>query len=204
MKHKKPFYGSMGSISEATLRPQDLIRRFISELETLRLTRSELAKVREVIRASREEITFEVQGNYGQGFEAVCTEETRGEARQRLFEYDSNEPQYAHRVRRVREEITDSSAYWDEMAHEDLETLFDILNNHALPYFYFGAHPGDGADFGYWLSEEFESDFDGLKVSDLAEVPKAHSGEVLQVSDHGNMTLYAYTRGRAREVWALV
>lgn len=91
-----------------------------------------------------------------------------------------------------------------EDAGFDLEALFDALNNYALPYFYFGAHPGDGADYGFWLSEGFKDDFDGLKVSDTSEVPKGYTGEVLHVNDHGNMTLYAYSRGRAREIWAIV
>jgi|SRR5215469_6658843 len=82
--------------------------------------------------------------------------------------------------------------------------LFDALGAYALPYFYFGAHPGDGADYGYWLSENFDDDFDGLKVDDLAGVPKGFSGEVLVVNDHGNMSLYAYSRGRGREIWSIV
>lgn len=100
---------------------------------------------------------------------------------------------------------SESDAYWtDEVADFDLEELFDILDAHSLPYFSFGAHPGDGADFGWWLSESFEEDFDGLRVSDLSEVPSGHTGGVLLVNDHGNMTLYSYSRGRRREVWGVV
>lgn len=99
----------------------------------------------------------------------------------------------------------DNCDYWEsETASFDLEELFDILDAHSLPYFSFGAHPGDGADFGWWLSESFQEDFDGLKVSDLSEVPSAHTGEVLLVNDHGNLTLYVYSRGRRREVWGVV
>lgn len=45
-----------------------------------------------------------VQGNYGQGWEDVCAEDTYKEARVRLKEYRENEPEYRHRlvVRRVR------------------------------------------------------------------------------------------------------
>lgn len=95
--------------------------------------------------------------------------------------------------------------YYDsEDADFDLEALFDALNAYAGPYFYFGAHPGDGSDYGYWLSEFFEEDFDGLKVSDLAEIPTKYRGEVLEVNDHGNMTLYVATSRGLREVWAIV
>ena len=98
-----------------------------------------------------------------------------------------------------------SPAYFEsEQPGWDLEALFDALEAYCLPYFYFGAHPGDGADYGYWLSDEWEQGFDGLKVSDTSEVPRDYTGEVLLVNDHGNMTLYACTRGRLREVWAIV
>lgn len=112
----------------------------------------------------------------------------------------------AKRVQRIANgEFGDHDAYWtDETCDWDRDTLDTILNNHAAPYFYFGSHPGDGADLGYWLSESIPDDFDGLKVNDTSEVPRGYTGEVLHVNDHGNMTLYAASRGRLREVWAIV
>lgn len=98
-----------------------------------------------------------------------------------------------------------SGYYESEDACWDLnEFLLDALNEYAGPYFYFGAHPGDGADYGFWLSEDFEDEFDGLKASDTSEVPKDYRGEVLHVNDHGNMTLYVARAAGLREVWALV
>lgn len=91
-----------------------------------------------------------------------------------------------------------------EDADEDLQVLFDALDEYSAPYFYFGAHPGDGSDYGYWLSEGFEDDFDGLKVSDTSEIPAKYRGEVLHVNDHGNCTLYVKTARTLREVWAVV
>ncbi len=85
-----------------------------------------------------------------------------------------------------------------------LEDLFDALNEAAPAYAYFGAHPGDGSDYGFWLSEDFEQEFDGLKVGDTGEVPADYDGEVLHVSDHGNPTLYSANKGHLTEVWALV
>jgi hypothetical protein len=45
-----------------------------------------------------------VQGNYGQGWEDLTSEDNRTEARTRLREYNENEREYSHRLikRRVR------------------------------------------------------------------------------------------------------
>lgn len=83
--------------------------------------------------------------------------------------------------------------------------LIDALNEYAPEGFYFGAHPGDGSDFGFWLSEFYVDEFDGLKVSDTSEVPAAYKGLVLLVNDHGNASLYkASTGARLREIWSVV
>jgi len=88
----------------------------------------------------------------------------------------------------------------------DLEGLFDRLQAYALPYFYFGAHPGDGANYGFWLSEGFEYDFEGKKVSDLSEIKEEDwNQEILHVNDHGNTTLYfCNNKGELTEIWAVV
>jgi hypothetical protein len=55
-----------------------------------------------------------------------------------------------------------------EQAQETLVELADALNL-AAPFGYvFGAHPGDGSDFGFWLSEEWCDAFDdrGIHESD--------------------------------------
>ena len=84
--------------------------------------------------------------------------------------------------------------------------LQDALNEFAPPYAYFGAHERDGSDFGFWLDRDaLDESFDGLRVDDTGEVPRDYRGEVLLVNDHGNVTLYvAGSRGRLREVWAVV
>lgn len=99
--------------------------------------------------------------------------------------------------------ITDFAS---EEAGWTLEALFEALNEFAPPYFRFGAHEGDGADYGFWPSEDaLAHSFDGLKVNDVSYIPKDYRGEVLEINDHGNMTLYvAMSRGRLKEIWAIV
>jgi hypothetical protein len=93
---------------------------------------------------------------------------------------------------------------------EILEALQYALDEYAPAYGYFGAHSGDGADFGFWLHDDWQelAREDGvLFLSDLSEVPPTHCGRsyVCVVNDHGNATLYRLTRkGEAREVWGVV
>jgi hypothetical protein len=109
-------------------------------------------------------------------------------------------------IEQNRSEVGDDY-YTSDAALYDLDSLFDMLNEYAAPYFYFGAHPGDGADYGFWLSEDVAQDVKdngGLVVNDTSEVPADYSGEVLHVNDHGNTTLYTADNGKLTEVWAIV
>ena len=114
------------------------------------------------------------------------------------------EPDHRALIREIRASMEANGYFDSEDAGYDLDALFDALDRYSPPYFYFGANPGDGASYGWWLSEFFEEDFEGLRVSDLSEIPKGHTGEVLHINDHGNMSLYNVTRGRCRKVWGIV
>lgn len=89
-------------------------------------------------------------------------------------------------------------------AGDIIAKLEDALQEFAPPYCYFGSLEGDGADFGFWLSDDALNDFDGLRVDDASEVPADYVGEVLHTNDHGNITLYAADHGKLTEIWAIV
>ena len=44
--------------------------------------------------------------------------------------------------------------YQSEDASWDLEILFTLLDDRAPPGYYFGAHEGDGSDYGFWRIHE--------------------------------------------------
>jgi hypothetical protein len=90
-----------------------------------------------------------------------------------------------------------------------MEELFDALNSFAPDYGYFGAHPGDGADYGFWLSDDWDrmaKDDGVLFVSDWSDVPSDYTGGVAHVNDHGNATLAWIDAPGAdpREIWSVV
>ncbi len=98
----------------------------------------------------------------------------------------------------------DASEYVDELAQE--------LEHFAPPFCYFGASEGDGADFGFWVSED--SVREAVRSGEIAVVeddtrggrqdvlPKNYTGYRLHISDHGNYSLYEYVRGKnLGDVW---
>ncbi len=96
----------------------------------------------------------------------------------------------------------------DADADELIAELSDALQMFAPDYCDFGAHPGDGADFGFWLSEEWQQQArdDGVRFADdLADIPDDYRGLACVVNDHGNATLYAFdVTGARTEIWSVV
>ena len=143
LKHKV----TLGTVSHATMRPEDLIPAFVAELEY-----------------------------YGASIpNGLSVEATMP--------------------------VDEESSYWtmDEV-HYDLEALFDALNEIAPPYCYFGAHEGDGSDYGFWVSIE--------SIDDARDSACKHGdyeflddGNIIQVNDHGNITLMDAS---FNEIWAVV
>ena len=85
----------------------------------------------------------------------------------------------------------------DETISAAVDELAELLQYFAPPYCYFGAHDGDGSDFGYWPSWD---SIDELPKFD--ELPDELPGDdFVVVSDHGNATLYS---ADGLELWAIV
>jgi|GEM_PF-1419037 len=176
-KKRKPRY-SIGSVSSGTMRPEDLIPAFLSQLE------HELKYGPKQDRATRKA--------------------------------------HAALVRDITARMDELENYFDtDDASDDVAALEDALQSYAAPYFYFGAHPGDGADYGFWLSESWDDDvtpvdeldeqefksgafMPDIKVSDTSEVPKWFRGGVVHVNERGNVTLYVKSARKLTEVWGIV
>jgi hypothetical protein len=111
-------------------------------------------------------------------------------------------------------EAEECEDYATEEAAEIVNDLMDALNEYAPPYGYFGAHPGDGSDYGFWLDEEFQQRMRDDGVLELGagdEVPedelpaKGKTREVLFINDHGNAEFgYVDDAGKFTEVWSVV
>lgn len=75
-------------------------------------------------------------------------------------------PEYAQTINLIPSHAMedDDADFWEsEDAAYLLEDLFVILDSFAPEGYYFGAHIGDGSDFGYWISEEVIQDREKLE-----------------------------------------
>ena len=142
-----------GSISHGTLRTEDLLSAFSSELDW----------------------QFRRNGNY------FSLPENR-EKGHKIHELCGDcQDQYEE----------DSETLKDlDVADELIESLSNALEQFAPVYCYFGAHEGDGSDFGFWPSM---SEIEELPVYEDTDAAKeaGEENDFRVVNDHGNVTVYS-------------
>lgn len=141
---------SIGSISHGTLRTEDLLEAFSSELDW----------------------QFRRNGNF------FSLPENREAGRKINDLLGECQDQYDEDGETLKDE---------SLADELVESLSDALNQFAPPYCYFGAHEGDGSDFGFWPSSWGIDELPTVEGSDAA---KELSEDCKSVNDHGNVTVY--------------
>lgn len=61
-----------------------------------------------------------------------------------------------------------------------------------------------GDAMGFCIDTDTAIEHCDLRVEDTGDVPRGFSGLVIHVSDHGNVTAYRYSRGKSRELFAIV
>jgi hypothetical protein len=86
------------------------------------------------------------------------------------------------------------------------ETLFDALNELCPPFVYFGTHPGDGSDFGFWpdrdaIQEAIDPTSCLVRINANGDYVLEEDGVIVQVSDHGNVTVMDLERN---VIWSVV
>lgn len=127
-------------------------------------------------------------------------------------------PVFAAAVLRLEPETFMHSAQNPFPDDEQLAFFEHVLENLCPPFVYFGAHPDDGADFGFWpdwdaLEEERhystvapcdcgqDLDEDWCASNDKTQAYLEDSNIIVQVNDHGNVTVMDMNRN---ELWSIV
>ena len=170
---------SIGSISTGTLRTEDLLEAFAEELHRLDPA-SDLPEDVEKLRSSSHDME-----DSDDGFGEHCLS---------CGDYENDLDLLCSEAS---ERIREQASY---MVNEQ---LFDALNEFSPPFVYFGSHPGDGSDFGYWPDvDALEEEMRDAEDTDDADTKYLPDTNVLvQVSDHGNILVMDMDR---RELWSCV
>ena len=126
---------------------------------------------------------------------------------QDLLEAFANTLQQFNRTHPLLGEYLDIHANdaWDSDKAADLlnEGFFNALQEICPPFVYFGTLEGDGADFGFWPDRDALDDamhYGGGSDAD-GNITLSEDGVIVQVSDHGNVTVMDMER---HVIWSVV
>ena len=98
----------------------------------------------------------------------------------------------------------------DELQRRVVDRLMDELQDACPPFVYFGTLEGDGADFGFWPDMDRIEEEIGTTIqiaSSLSDFQAEHcwtladDGVIVNVSDHGNVTVMDMERN---VLWSVV
>jgi len=97
----------------------------------------------------------------------------------------------------------DDDKFWDsEDAMWDMEALTDALQTLCPPFVYFGTLEGDGSDFGFWPDRDSIEEIMPLdRTVGEGDDEITIDGVIVQVSDHGNVTVMDLERN---VLWSVV
>ena len=100
--------------------------------------------------------------------------------------------------------LDNTTAVSNPYVAEYLDWLTDALQEYCPPFIYFGTLEGDGADFGFWpdmdsLGEAMQRM--GMARGESDEERLEDDGVIVQVSDHGNVTVMDLERN---VIWSVV
>lgn len=113
----------------------------------------------------------------------------------------------------IEKEYDPANEDYAETSGELIQELSSELEYFAPEYVTFGTLEGDGAEFGFW--PDIESLKEGIREGEIlaqddskrgesVTPPKGYTGLYAHISDHGNISLYRYTRGKERYLWGAV
>ena len=110
----------------------------------------------------------------------------------------AGEPRWLNLV----EEARDDVFYADQDDQSVIDDLSDALNKFCPPFVYFGTLEGDGSDFGFWPDRDSIEEIMPLdRTVGEGDDEITIDGVIVQVSDHGNVTVMDLERN---VIWSVV
>lgn len=178
MKRHKPTTLPLGTISEGTLRPEDLIPAYLDALDGIRLTKAERATVRTV--RARYEKAEQSDTQDGESTSYYADENSSFDIDDLTQILDSHCPDYTY----FGSLEGDGACFGVWASIESLEEDSRFGDNGVVKIDAGDAFP--------------------VYSRDTKEHPSQKANYVMSVTDHGNVTLYRRAGNRWIEVWSVV